>query len=156
MKKEITRGELYDIFGACASTATAMVNNKQKGNGSFLNFLFNNRDRALPILKEFEKERPVANEKLHEFSKKEQEIMATLRKPVVAGEEAAPVDNSALDALRLEYKEEIENWDKSVAEFEKKLETKLTFDAVTLKEENLPSEIAADVMGVIYKLVIIK
>lgn len=163
MKMEVTYSDLYNVFGACSSTAQKMVENKQKGNGKFLNFLFNNRDKARVILMEFEKGRPVPNEKLKEFIAKEQEILKS-GTPVKDAPEETPEEKTkkeaerktALEALKLEYKDALDDWGKERDAFNEKLDKVVGFDPVMLKEENLPTEIDADAMEVFYKFVIQK
>lgn len=161
MKKEITFYDVYEIYGACASTIEQMIENKQKGNGMFLNFLFNNKARTLALIKEHETLRPKAGEKLQEYSKKEAVI---LKAKVIVVEGDSPDDakvrtetyDQEIIDLGIEYKDAIEEWQKVAKVFNTTMDNKVTFDVAMLKEENLPSEISADVMDVLHKYVITK
>lgn len=170
MKIELTYENLYDVFGACQSTLEAMMNNKQKGNGKFLNFLFNNRDRSRDILLPIEKKRPIADDKLKEYTAKTQEFIGSNPSPMAGlkpGEQPDPEKmkafeakkeeiNKSLEALREEYKDTLDEWKKKTDKFNEELQKKVQFEPAVIKEENLPSEIAVDVMEIFYRFVINK
>jgi hypothetical protein len=161
MNLEFTYKDIYDVFGASQGTLTDLVNNKQKGNGKFLNFLCNNRDRARAIIVESEKFRPKVEGRLKEYVDKERALLTQLPAEDIK-DDAEKVkafqeeQDKLLEALQLEYTTELQEWEKESQKFDDKLNEKVQFTPAMLKEENLPSEIDPRAMEIFYKFVTTK
>jgi Zn-dependent M16 (insulinase) family peptidase len=161
MNLEFTYKDIYDVFGASQGVLTDLINNKQKGNGKFLNFLFNNRDRARAIIVESEKFRPKVEGKLKEYVDKERALLTQLpAEDIKEDEEKVKAfqeeQDKLLSDLQLEYKPELEAWEKESQKFDDKLNETVKFNPAMIKEENLPSEIDPQAMAIFYKFVITK
>jgi hypothetical protein len=155
--EQTTVKDLYDLVQVSQTLIQKMINNNQKGNGKFLNFLFNNRDRAMKLIMPIEAKRPKPDDKVAEYAKKEKELIVEPSQEIKDDEAKlkeyeAGIDKS-LEALQLEYKESLEAWEAKIQEFNKEFEKIVEFKPVMLLEENLPDEIGARDMQVLYRYV---